>query len=104
MRGKAAMFVCTSMIRICLAELREHKVALQELKQRLEEWDAKQAIWTQLHEELANAHETNKQLELDVAIARQAQVNAENKPPVIVTETVTVEKVRNCKLFGLYLL
>ena len=78
---------------LVVAELREHKVALQELKQRLEEWDAKQVIWTQLHEELANAHESNKQLELDVAIARQAQVNAENKPPVVITETVTVEKV-----------
>lgn len=91
----ACAFVCCDTTRP-LIELKEHKIALQELKTRLEEWDAKQVIWRQLHEEVATAHERNTALEEECSIMKQALVNAENKPPTVITETVTVEKVRSC--------
>jgi predicted nucleic acid-binding Zn-ribbon protein len=75
-------------------ELKTERYALGMAKQRLEEYDAKQRMWSQIHEQLATANESIARLEAELAATKAALVEAENKPPTIVTQTVEVIKVR----------
>lgn len=76
-----------------MPELKQHKIALQELKTRLEEWDAKKKMFDTLHEELATVNERNAALMSEVEETRSALAASEAKPPTVVTATVTVVKV-----------
>ena len=68
---------------------------LQQMRLRLEEWDAKQRQWELMHIELANTNERVSALTNELSQTKQALTEAEARPPVIVTETVTEIKVRS---------
>ena len=71
--------------------MRADKAALHQYKHRVEEWDAKQAQWQVLHEELATANMRIRALEEQLSHATAALHAAENKPPAL--QTVTAYKV-----------